>query len=436
MIEPNTQTAAPPQKSFDTCLIGAGQNCFDAALSKLRAGQHVAIIVPHDANEILSEAQQRDFSFLDKETHILHALYAAGENARALKRTKTLGLSINAPEPNIDWRGVKLAIQNTLERIAPYYAAERLRGLGAEIFFVADDESDFDHIITADDQIDLRAKSNQAQRTALHIEGLSAQYFEGIGDILNWPKLPAHLTIIGIGGAALSIAQALGSLGCNTAVIAPDKILPAGDTELFKILYDSFEKNDKIRLIEGADIAHGEIDKDTGKRIIHMLHLGAKRRISSERVLLITEENTQENAQKGVQGDRQESTAATLTQPAIAEIGLNECAARERFGLGNFHLVKWRMQDSSFALSQARSDGLLKLVAQTDGTLLGAGYCGENAAEVIALLSLALEQNLKIQDLRTAPHTHNAQKTAVGYASLIHEAAQGYFDQVISKLEA
>jgi hypothetical protein len=425
MIEPNSQTAAPPKKSFDTCLIGAGQNCFDAALSKLRAGQHVAIIVPCAAGEDFSEAQQRDFSFLDRETHILNALYAAGENARALKRTKTLGLSINAPELNIDWRGVKLAIQNTLERITPYYAAERLRGLGAEIFFVADDESGFDHIITADEQIDLRSKSNQVHQSPLHIEGLPAQYFEGIGDILNWPKLPAHLTIIGIGGAALSIAQALGSLGCNTAVIAPDKILPAGDTELFKILYDSFEKNDKIRLIEGADIAHGEIDKDTGKRIIHMLHLGTKRRISSERVLLIAEENTQ--------GDGQESTAATLTQPAIAEIGLNEYAAWERFGAGNFHLVKWRMQDSSFALSQARSDGLLKLIAQTDGTLLGAGYCGENAAEVIALLSLALEQNLKIQDLRTALHTHNAQKTLAGYASLIHEAAQGYFDQVVSK---
>jgi pyruvate/2-oxoglutarate dehydrogenase complex dihydrolipoamide dehydrogenase (E3) component len=97
--------------------------------------------------------------------------------------------------------------------------------------------------------------------------------------------------------------------------------------------------------------------------------------------------------------------ATVLTpEPALARVGLTEAEARQRYGKA---VLVLRQHFNTLALAQIRdeSTGLCKLVMHRNGSILGAHILGPMAGELIAVIALAMRQNLKIDaiaDLATA----------------------------------
>lgn len=102
----------------------------------------------------------------------------------------------------------------------------------------------------------------------------------------------------------------------------------------------------------------------------------------------------------------------TFVQPEVAQVGLGERAARERFGAAVL-AGELPLQRVDRAVSENDTLGLVKLIAAADGRLLGASIVGQRAGEVIAELSLAMAQRLRLADLASAIHPYPTYSSAV-----------------------
>lgn len=396
---------------FDVILTGSTPDCFFRAITLARAGQHVALVTNLPEDDALD-------SFYPLEELILQSLYASAERASAFRTSGQFGILDTRPE--IGWHSVKIHISDTLDRIAPHYSRERLAGLGVEIFDAHIKTGD-DKAITLENGDTLRAKSIETfatdrQTTMPQIEGANAIIPLRLDAILEWDDLPETLTILGEGADALSLAQSLTRLGCQCNIVSSGATLEGYDPALYKILHDTLEQ-ERVRIIEQATL--NGITQDDDKITVHMEHQGATRRLSAEDILVLgtSRRNTD------ISGAQIRSV---LCYPALAEAGLNEHSAREKYGAGNFHIIKWRYQDADYGRSQRQSEGVLKIITHTNGSVIGASIFGAQAQELVAFWSLAIAAKLRLQDIAEteAPlHSHSFMNSA---------AIKGYIEQVAS----
>lgn len=378
-----------PLNNYDICIFGNTESSFNVALEKARSGAHTALI--HTKAE-------DDQNFAPKEDIILEALYASATTAQSFRSADPFG--IEPENPDINWAKVQAHIRDCLDRITPHYSFDKLRGLGVELIKGPLSEEER---ASAKDSID--EPQNPAPPA---YEGLGNAKPLSLRDITSWESLPEHLIILGGDGQGLSLAQSLARLGCKTTLVFTDFITKPLDRELYNILFQRFE-HEGIRLIQNADIT--SIESGEGVTV-HMMHEGAKRRVSGSHLLVMPNDN------------QDKEHVFVLTDPSIAQIGLTENQAREKFGAGNFHLTKWRYQESDFAVTQRTNNGLLKIITATDGTVLGAGICGAQALELIGPWSLALQQSLKLADMQNLIAPHSA------YSRMSAQAIEGYVAQI------
>jgi pyruvate/2-oxoglutarate dehydrogenase complex dihydrolipoamide dehydrogenase (E3) component len=87
---------------------------------------------------------------------------------------------------------------------------------------------------------------------------------------------------------------------------------------------------------------------------------------------------------------------SVATDPEFAWIGLTETQAIRRY---RRDVIILRLPFNSLMRSQitGATTGLCKLIVRRNGQILGAHIVGENAIELIHLISLAISENLKVQ---------------------------------------
>lgn len=372
---------------YDLCVQGNSPQSFQIAINRAMAGDHVALVHTKKTGD-------QDFSFKDQ--IVLQSLYASAQSAHNMRIADKLGIS--SVQPEIKWNKVQANIRDTLGRIAPHYSFERLKALGVHVI----EGPVQDETISAKETIIEEVPPNKHD-----YEGLDKIEVQDISSIANWDALPEHLIIIGGNGLAITLAQSLLRLGCKTSVVAPTDILEGLDRELYKIVFDRFEY-EGIRLIQNADIT--KIDK-ADKIIVHMMHEEAKRRVSGSHLLILPEDNSSDGIY-------------ALAYPSVAQVGLSETAAREKFGSGNFHMVKWRYQECDFAASQHNPEGLMKVITKMDGTVIGAGICGSEAQELIMPWSLAINNKLKIANMQDLSSSYSS------YSRMTTLSVDGYISQI------
>lgn len=371
---------------YDLCIKGNSPQSFQIAINRAMAGDHVALVHTKIKGD-------QDFSF--KNQIILQSLYASASSAHNMRIADKVGIS--SVQPEIKWNKVQANIKDTLSRIAPHYSFDRLQALGV-------------HVIEGpvqDETINAKETITEDEPPARHnYEGLDKIELQELSDITNWETLPEHLVILGGNGASISLAQSLLRLGAKTTIVSETDILEGLDRELYKILFDRFEY-EGIRLIQNAEIT--KIDQ-ADKIIVHMTHEEAARRVSGTHLLIMPEEK-----QNGIYA---------LSYPSVAQVGLSEEQAREKFGSGNFHLVKWRYQECDYAVSQSNPDGLMKVITKKDGTVIGAGICGPEAQEMIMPWSLAINNKLKIVDMQDLSSSYSS------YSHMTTLSVEGYISQL------
>jgi pyruvate/2-oxoglutarate dehydrogenase complex dihydrolipoamide dehydrogenase (E3) component len=88
----------------------------------------------------------------------------------------------------------------------------------------------------------------------------------------------------------------------------------------------------------------------------------------------------------------------TYTDPELAQVGLTEALAREKFG-DSIRVVTWPFEENDRARAERSTHGLVKAVMAKNGRILGCGIAGPKAGELIQVWILALSQKLKIRAL-------------------------------------
>lgn len=109
--------------------------------------------------------------------------------------------------------------------------------------------------------------------------------------------------------------------------------------------------------------------------------------------------------------------SAIFTYPEVATVGLSEKAAREAGH--NVQVAKFPYSASGKAVTMGETEGLVKLVANGEGKLLGLHIFGENAADLIHEGALALTMGATVKDIVATIHAHPT------LSETIHEAAHG-----------
>jgi dihydrolipoamide dehydrogenase len=107
---------------------------------------------------------------------------------------------------------------------------------------------------------------------------------------------------------------------------------------------------------------------------------------------------------------------AVFTEPEFASVGLTEEEARER-GIA-CQIGVFSLQANGRALTMDRPEGMVKLIAGPDDTLLGAHLLAPSASDLVAELTLAIRKKLKLGDVSSTIHIHPTLSETVMEAAL------------------
>lgn len=428
---------------FDLCIIGAGSGGLSVAAGAAKLGFHVCLI----------ERGEMGGDCLNTGCVPSKSLIAAANAAHSFRRAHKYG--IEPQEPEIDFSAVKDHIKDVIKQIEPHDSQERFEGLGVHVIR---ESAKFTspHEVQAGTRM-IKAKyfviATGSRAAVPPIQGLDEDKVFTNETIFDLKEKPEHLIIIGGGPIGIEMAQAHKRLGCKVSVIEAQTILPKDDPELVKIAYERLEF-EGIRLIQHADII--SVEHSDSNVIIHMKHDGSNRKLTGSHLLIAAGRTPNINTldldragikhdKKGVQVDNRIRTNhkhifaigdvaggpqfthvagyhagiviknimfkipakadysalpwVTYTDPEIAQVGLNEQMALDKYGVHKINIVKWRFDENDRARTNRRTDGLLKVITLKNGRIIGASIIGKNAGELLQVWSLAISQKMKIKAL-------------------------------------
>jgi dihydrolipoamide dehydrogenase len=108
----------------------------------------------------------------------------------------------------------------------------------------------------------------------------------------------------------------------------------------------------------------------------------------------------------------------TYTQPEVAAVGYSETQAAEKFGADSIKTVTYDLSGNGrSAILNTR--GAVKLVAKTDGTVLGVHIVGDRVGELIAEAQLIYNWEALAGEVAQLIHPHPTQSEAIGEAHLL-----------------
>jgi dihydrolipoamide dehydrogenase len=123
--------------------------------------------------------------------------------------------------------------------------------------------------------------------------------------------------------------------------------------------------------------------------------------------------------------DNQYIPKVIYTDPEVAVVGMTENEAQEQYD--ELKVGRFEMSASGRSLTTNHEEGFVKVVADSDGKLLGAQIVAERASDMIAELTLALEMQGYLSDVANTIHAHPTFPEAVG------EACEDALDESVHK---
>jgi pyruvate/2-oxoglutarate dehydrogenase complex dihydrolipoamide dehydrogenase (E3) component len=111
---------------------------------------------------------------------------------------------------------------------------------------------------------------------------------------------------------------------------------------------------------------------------------------------------------------------AVYTDPTLARVGLTEAEARERRG-DRIGVHRYSLDDLDRAITDRATRGLVKLVTDARGRILGGHILGSHADTVIHEVALAMRAGVKIGALSQMVHAYPT------WAEGLRRAADGYY---------
>jgi len=456
----------------DIAVIGAGSGGLSVASGAAQLGLKV----------VLFEHGEMGGDCLNYGCVPSKAIIAAGKAAQTFRRASRFGIA-NA-EPVVDWAAVKSHIAGVIETIAPVDSQERFEGLGVTV--VRESARFEDQRTLVSETVRVRAKrfviATGARAFVPPIRGLAETPYCTNETIFSAPEFPQRLIILGAGAIGIELGQAFRRLGADVTVLEAEKALGPFDADVRALAVQALA-NEGVVLREGAKAVavsgtagaiRVEIETPAGRETVEGTHLlvaigrravveglhlekasvesNAKgvvvdpwlRSVSNSRVWAVGDVAGREQLTHAAgwhasafvrsvlfkaktRADSVSIPAAVYCDPEIAQIGLSESAAREKFG-DKVKVVTAPFHDNDRAQAERDTEGFARIVVGPGAKILGAQIVGGGAADLIQIVALAMVSKLGLRALTgvVAPYPTRGEiiKRAAGayYAPLLFSA--------------
>lgn len=273
-------------------------------------------------------------------------------------------------------------------------------------------------------------------------------------ELLSCSSIPKQLCIIGAGVIGMEFASAFNAFGCKVTVVEYMKeCLPTIDGDIAKRLRKSLEKQGVTFIMQAgvSSIQNGTVTYEKkGKQatvVADSVLVATGRAANTDNMGLegvgvefnrqgiVVDDNMQTNipgiyAIGDVNGKMMLAHAATFqgyrainhilgkedlinfdimpaaifTYPEAASVGISEENAKQA-GL-DYSCGKGFYRANGKALSMGETEGLLKLIADKDGKIIGCHVFGEHAADLVQEVTSLMNKNATVEDLKNIIHIH------------------------------
>ena len=449
-------------EKYDVCIIGAGSAGLSVAAGISQLGMKTALIEKSDMGG----------DCLNTGCVPSKALLQAAKAAEAFRKSGHFG--IKKAEPEIDFNAVKDHVFDVISTIEPNDSQERFESLGVHVIREAASFLD-PHTVLAGTQ-KIRSKyfviATGSRAFVPPIPGLDPQKIFTNENIFSLRERPEHLIIIGGGPIGIEMAQAHRRLGSKVTLLEIAKIMPKDDPELVDILRNHLQE-EGIYMHENVQIT--KIAHQEGTSSVFLSHGSSSIEIEGTHILVSTgripnvdkldlEKAHVRFGKRGIEVDKRLRTTnkhiyaagdvaggpqfthvaayhagiiirniafklpakvdysalpwVTYTDPELANVGLTEAMATEKFGDNKVITTSWHMRENDRAQAERKTTGMIKIVALKNGRILGASIIAPNAGEMLGMWSIAIQKQLKLSDVAAVmapyPTMSEAGKRAAG----------------------
>ncbi len=440
----------------DICIIGAGSGGLSIAAGASQMGAKVVLLEGH-----LMGGDCLNFGCVPSK-----ALIAAGKQAYAMGNTGDLG--VKAVNPDIDYAAAKDHVRKVIDTIAPVDSQERFEGFGVQVIrefgrFISETEVQAgEHVIEARRFV-IATGSGPFVPPIPGLDTVDVYTNENIFDLRDRPD---HLLVIGGGPIGMEMAQAHRRLGCKVTVIEGMKAMGNDDPEMAAIVLEKL-RGEGIEIIEGAlaekvsksgkgvtvhtsqgDFKGSHLLMAVGRKVnIDKLDL-EKANVEHDRAVKVGPDlrsitNKKVYAVGDAAGGLQFTHVAgyhagvvirsmlfglpskqrtdhipwaTYTDPELAQVGLTEAQAKEKFG-SKLEVVRFPYHENDRAIAEGKTTGLIKVMV-VKGRPVGASIAGAMAGELISMWAMAIANKMKMSAIASTvlpyPTVSEINKRAAG----------------------
>lgn len=395
------------------------------------------------------------------------ALLACARAAAEARDAGRYGISVD--DVRVDFGRVMNHVHAARNTIAPNDSPERFRGLGVDVIegrahFVGDRSLRVDGRLITGRHIVIATGSRPA---VPRIPGLSDVDYHTNETIFDITSLPESLLVLGGGPIGVELAHAFALLGSRVTLIeSAPRILSSEEADLAAIIGRQLtEDGVTIELnarVERVEKVAGRVQVSTSSMSVQGTHLLVA--IGREAVL-----DTLDLAAGGVQtqgielqldarlrttaknvwaagdvtgaprfthvADYQARTVlrnalfplstnvnydvvprVTYTIPELASVGITEAEAKRRHGEKT---GVWTREFGGLdrAIADGRTTGLLKIITDNKGQIMGGHVVGPHAGSIIAEITLAMKQKISLSQIASTLHAYPTYNEAVKHVA-------------------
>jgi pyruvate/2-oxoglutarate dehydrogenase complex dihydrolipoamide dehydrogenase (E3) component len=453
-------------KKYDLIVIGGGAGGLTVAAGAASLGAKVALI---ERNQELG-GDCLHYGCVPSKALIT----AAKEVYQAYETSQKFGLKI---EGNANIADAMKRVKEAIAHIQEHDSKERFEKLGIDIY-----EGKGSFINEYHVQIN-NEKTIEGKRIVIAtglspnippIEGILEAGFLTNETIFDVQEAPKRLLVVGGGPIGLEMAQSFARFGSKVTVVeAGLSIFGREDEELLPIIQKELEKELTFRfntLTKRVEVKNNEkivtIEKDgkSEQLVVDQILLSAGRKpntdhlglekigVQLERGHIVVNDYLQttiphiyavgdtngkfpfthaagmegkvvvRNAIFGIKGkvNYDHVPWLTYTDPEVFHLGLTEKEAREKNG-EDIHVFKVNMNEVDRFIADRDQTGLLKVITDKKGIILGAHAVGKNAGDWMQEIVFAKAQGHKIGDISNVIHPYPT------HGAIIQQAADQYW---------
>lgn len=436
---------------YDLAILGAGASGLIAADFAVQLGARTALL---DKGPIGGDCTWTGCvpskSLIKVATMAHHARVAA-----------KYGVATGAPV--VDMVKVRDYLRATIQQIYAPTTPEALRKKGMDVLIGATRFLDPYTLEVGSERIRARKilVNTGAEPRIPTIPGLEKVPYFTYQQIFENDRLPDHLLVIGGGPIGCEIAQAYRRLGSRVTIIA-ERLVPREELETSELLSRIFaqegvqciaSREEFVRSEGGSISVYTKAGNATGDLLLlaagrtplvrglgleaakvrytrHGIEVNDHLQTTSPHIyaagdVIGGQQFSHLAGWQGFQAVRNAllpgnnegtSTAiphVTFTAPEIAQIGLTEKSAHEKFRTRDLQITSFDITKVDRAVNEDDRLGFIKIISRHGGAILGATIVGERAGEAITEIAVAMRNNLRLSHLAATIHPYPTYSTGI-----------------------